>query len=320
MAAMPGRPMLLLPFVLLLLIEVSLAASPQQSSNAWFTDALKELSKHINRKPNHQPAKNVIIFIGDGCDITTNTAARIRKGQLSGAKGEEGYLAYEEFPYTGLSKTYNTDKQVPDSAGTANALFSGVKTRYSIIGLNEQVVFKNCSSMTNERKVDSILKLAEEAGMATGIVTTMRVTHATPASLYAHSPSRNWESDMRKEMEVSDAQKCKDIAQQLVDFQDSFQQQSLYNGNDEYESHGGQDVGIYSTGPWADLLTGVVEQNYIFHVMDHALCLSQSKQSQCTKHEARGGPKPAGSGARGLNSAVCLLLTASVYILVFCLL
>lgn len=71
----------------------------------------------------------MILFVGDGCDIATNTAARILKGQQNGKKGEEGYLSYEEFPYTGLSKTYNTNRQVPDSAGTANALFTGVKTR-----------------------------------------------------------------------------------------------------------------------------------------------------------------------------------------------
>jgi alkaline phosphatase len=83
----------------------------------------------LSEQPNHNPAKNVIIFVGDGCDITTNTAARILKGQQKGQPGEEGFLSYEQFPYTGLSKTYNTDRQVPDSAGTANAMFTGVKTR-----------------------------------------------------------------------------------------------------------------------------------------------------------------------------------------------
>lgn len=53
--------------------------------------------------------------------------------------------------------------------------------------------------------------------------------------------------------------------------------------------------GIYSQGPWADLLTGVVEQNFIFHVFDHALCLTDTKK--CTKPVARGG--------KGVPSKAC---------------
>ena len=48
--------------------------------------------------------------------------------------------------------------------------------------------------------------------------------------------------------------------------------------------------GIYADGPGAYLFHGVVEQQYIFHVMDHALCLSESKQGSCDKHVTRGGP------------------------------
>ena len=47
--------------------------------------------------------------------------------------------------------------------------------------------------------------------------------------------------------------------------------------------------GIYADGPGAYLFHGVVEQQYIFHVMDHALCLRDSKQESCTKHVTRGG-------------------------------
>ena len=48
--------------------------------------------------------------------------------------------------------------------------------------------------------------------------------------------------------------------------------------------------GIYADGPGAYLFHGVVEQQYIFHVMDHAMCLSESKQGSCNKHVTRGGP------------------------------
>ncbi|XP_031556598.1 alkaline phosphatase, tissue-nonspecific isozyme-like [Actinia tenebrosa] len=99
-----------------------------------------------------------------------------------------------------------------------------------------------------------------------------------------------------------------------------FKQQSLYNGADEYESHGGQDVGIYSRGPWADLLVGVLEQNYVFHVMDHALCLSDSKQSKCNKPEARGGKPPvnsANSSCAFMNVGMLMaLLSAAVNVII----
>ena len=56
----------------------------------------------------------MILFIGDGLGVQTHTASRIYKGQKMGNKGEETILTWEKFPYTGQSKTYNTDRQVPD--------------------------------------------------------------------------------------------------------------------------------------------------------------------------------------------------------------
>ena len=50
--------------------------------------------------------------------------------------GEEGYLSWEKFPYSALSKTYNTDQQTPDSAGTATAFMTGVKSKAGEIFLN----------------------------------------------------------------------------------------------------------------------------------------------------------------------------------------
>ena len=62
-------------------------------------------------------AKNVILFVGDGMSLATIAAGRILKGQLEGKSGEETNLVFESFPHLGLSKTYNTNSQVPDSAG-----------------------------------------------------------------------------------------------------------------------------------------------------------------------------------------------------------
>ena len=73
--------------------------------------------------------------------------------------------------------------------------------------------------MTEQSKAVSILTLAEKAGMSTGIVTTTRVTHATPACSYAHSANRGWESDANINKSVrDDGSKCKDIGRSVLFF------------------------------------------------------------------------------------------------------
>ena len=80
--------------------------------------------------------------------------------------------------------------------------------------MDERAELGYCSTGSADRKAISILSLAEMAGMSTGIVTTTRVTHATPATAYANSASRRWESDADKlnpEFTKDDASTCKDI-------------------------------------------------------------------------------------------------------------
>ncbi|MEG1679556.1 MAG: alkaline phosphatase, partial [Stenotrophomonas sp.] len=79
-------------------------------------------------------AKNVILFLGDGMSLTTVAAARILEGQRRGQPGEENLLSWERFPATAFSKTYNTDSQTPDSAGTMTAITTGVKSHMGAIG------------------------------------------------------------------------------------------------------------------------------------------------------------------------------------------
>ena len=159
-------------------------------------------------------AKNVIFFLGDGMGISTVTAARIYAGQTAGATGEEYSLAFEEFPHLALIKTYNTDAQVPDSAGTITALTTGEKTRIGVLGINGTVARDDCAAAL-QNTLPTLAELAEQAGMGTGIVSTARITHATPAGAYAHTPNRNWESSATT---PDDAQAlgCQDIASQLV--------------------------------------------------------------------------------------------------------
>ena len=158
-------------------------------------------------------AKNVILFLGDGMSLTTVAAARILEGQRKGNPGEENQLSWEQFPHTALSKTYNTDSQTPDSAGTMSAIATGVKTHMGAIGV--AAGRKDDCAGSLKQPVLSWLELADSAGLATGIVTTARLTHATPAVTYAHSPTRNWENDADVPAEAA-ALGCKDIAQQLI--------------------------------------------------------------------------------------------------------
>jgi len=159
-------------------------------------------------------AKNVILFLGDGMSLTTVAAARILDGQRKGGSGEENQLSWERFPATAFSKTYNTDSQTPDSAGTMSAISTGVKTRAGVISVDATGLRDDCATGLRHPLM-SWLSLADSAGLATGVVTTTRLTHATPAATYAHSPERNWENDADVP-DAAKAQGCTDIAQQLL--------------------------------------------------------------------------------------------------------
>lgn len=92
---------------------------------------------------------------------------------------------------------------------------TGVKSRIGVIGVSGEAV--DCKSSLSSQ-IDSILQWAHYAGKSTGIVTTARVTHATPAGAYAHVPNRDWESFDGFNFNSTHAQEgCKDIAAQLVD-------------------------------------------------------------------------------------------------------
>lgn len=185
-----------------------------QTGSQWYQQGQADLAAALNRPSTRTRAKNVILFIGDGMDISTITAARILEGQQRGESGEENTLSFDSFPFTGLARTYNTNQQTPDSAGTATAILSGVKTKAGVIGLSEEARRADCGSATGQ-ELTTIVDLAEDAGLATGIVTTARITHATPAAAYAHAADREWEVDSKVPGEAS---ACQDIAAQLVEY------------------------------------------------------------------------------------------------------
>ena len=162
-------------------------------------------------------AKNVILFIGDGMGVSTITAARIFDGQSKGLSGEENRLAFEDFDNLALVKTYNTNAQVPDSAGTATAIMSGYKTNIGAINVPpnkdvKKMVFNSC---VTKRTPPTLLKRARKAGLSVGVISTARITHATPAAIYGHSVSRNWETEAEIDPRAAKFG-CKSLSEQLL--------------------------------------------------------------------------------------------------------
>uniref|UniRef100_H3BCC3 Alkaline phosphatase n=1 Tax=Latimeria chalumnae TaxID=7897 RepID=H3BCC3_LATCH len=209
---------LLLVSVQICLISAGFPACVEHEKDPWYWrgQAQKTLQKALSLQHlNTRVAKNIIMFLGDGMGVATVTAARILKGQLQSKSGEETQLEMDKFPYVALSKTYNTNAQVPDSAGTATAYLCGVKANEGTLGVTAATVRGQCNTTTGN-EVTSILRWAKDAGKAVGIVTTTRVTHATPSAAYAHAANRDWFSDNEMPPEALQ-QGCKDIARQLVD-------------------------------------------------------------------------------------------------------
>ncbi|MEE4210914.1 MAG: alkaline phosphatase [Parvularcula sp.] len=178
----------------------------------WEAEGRAALEAARAKAPIEGQAKNVIIFIADGMDVTSSTAGRILDGQMKGRSGEENLLAFEGMPFTGFAKTYNTNLQVPDSAGTATAILSGHKTKAGMINIDQTVARGDCAD-SEGHGLSTLLDVADRTGRAAGVISTARITHATPAAFYAQAADRDWENDR----DVPEGAACQDIAQQLIE-------------------------------------------------------------------------------------------------------
>lgn len=197
-----------------------LLASPAVAQHATTTDAyrrqaLAELERLKADAPITAKARNIILFIGDGMGVSTLTAARIHQGQQQGVDGESFVPAMDRLTSTALVKTYSHDGQVADSAPTATAILTGVKTRNGVIGIGPEAPESDCAT-GRRNELPSLFSLAQSQGLATGVVSTARITHATPAAAYAHSAQRDWEADGDLPA-VARQQGCTDIARQMIE-------------------------------------------------------------------------------------------------------
>jgi alkaline phosphatase len=148
--------------------------------------------------------KNIIFFLGDGMGMNTLTAARIY------AVGEDGELTLDTLPESAFVKTFSNDAQVTDSAASMAAYMTGKKVNNGVLSMSSDTPSiepsldangnKTVSRCSGGTPVATLGELAKERGMAVGVVTTTRVTDATPAAVYAHVCHRGMETDIAAAM------------------------------------------------------------------------------------------------------------------------
>ena len=229
-------------------IAPAFAAQPvvqgPETVQQWYQDGQKFIRASEHVVENHRKAKNIIFFVGDGMGISTITAARILEGQLKGNPGEENRLSFENFPYLALSKTYSWDQQTSDSAPTMTAMVTGYKAREGMLSVDHLTARGECSaSVIAAHSLPTILEQAAKAGKATGIVSTARLTHATPAATYSHTSVRDWEHNGQVAAACAGvADPVKDIARQLIEVSPAVKKslKVALGGGREYFRHNAQ--------------------------------------------------------------------------------
>ncbi|HUR30091.1 MAG TPA: alkaline phosphatase, partial [Saprospiraceae bacterium] len=147
-------------FFVCLFLAINSCDTPKQATGSTTT---------IDQMPIVKP-KNVIFLIGDGMGLPQITGAMYMNNNTS---------VFERFKNIGFHKSHSSDNLVTDSAAGATAFASGVKSYNGAIGVNP-----------NKEPVPTILEMAEHKGMATGLLVTCSITHATPAAFYAHVTGR----------------------------------------------------------------------------------------------------------------------------------
>lgn len=139
------------------------------------------LFKSIEAEASNDAPKYVFYFIGDGLGAAQRQIAEFYKKEITEDKNAK--LLMNTFPTAGINTTYSSDTLVTDSAAAGTALATGHKTNNGVI-----------SQKPNGTVVKSLIEAAEEKGISTGIISTTRITHATPATFASHNENRNNEN------------------------------------------------------------------------------------------------------------------------------
>ncbi|QTL99474.1 alkaline phosphatase [Iocasia frigidifontis] len=130
-----------------------------------------------------QSPKYVFYFIGDGMGASQRQAAEYYLQAVE--RDENTRLMMNQLPVVGINTTHSADSLITDSAAAGTALACGYKTNNGIIAM-----------LPDGTPVKTLLEAAEEKGMATGLISTTRVTHATVAVFASHNINRNAENEI----------------------------------------------------------------------------------------------------------------------------
>jgi len=150
--------------------DAYLSAKSEDKEKTYSGGEAYEVKMYPQKFKSDKP-KNVIFMIGDGMGVSQ---------VFAGLTANHGKLFLNNFKHIGFSETQSANNYITDSAAGGTALACGVRTYNGGLGVNKDTV-----------AVKSILENAEDKGLATGLVSTSAITHATPASFIAHQPSRS---------------------------------------------------------------------------------------------------------------------------------
>lgn len=137
------------------------------------------------------PAKYVFLFIGDGMGFSHVAATESYISYKAGKLGGE-QLTFTQFPVHGSATNHSANRRVTDSAASGTAIACGVKTNNGSVGVDEEGV-----------SVRSISEILQDRGYDIGIISSVPVNHATPASFYAHNVNRGAYYDIMMEIPKS---------------------------------------------------------------------------------------------------------------------
>jgi alkaline phosphatase len=126
-------------------------------------------------------AKYVFLFIGDGMAMPQITSAEVFATARSSTDINITRLGFSQFPVTGLVTTHDAGTFITDSASAGTAMATGNKTLSGVLNMDPG----------KTQRFRPITEYIKEAGMKVGIVSSVTLNHATPASFYAQAASRS---------------------------------------------------------------------------------------------------------------------------------
>lgn len=126
-----------------------------------------------------QKAKYVFLFIGDGMGDNAVFATEMYKASLSG-QGVFELMGFSQFPVQSFMTTYSANSLITDSAASGTAMATGEKTNNHMVGISPDL----------KVNYETIAEKATKAGYKVGILSSVSIDHATPASFYAHVENR----------------------------------------------------------------------------------------------------------------------------------